>query len=291
MYCRGTNLKKLKALVFRFMDHVCCGCRTAKSNKIQDKQQEVMIRQGGYLVLKKPFCFALLAAVVIKAQSGYNYYEWGGSGAGYQRGYTNIKRQFNDGSFNLNFIYNYNRYLPIELEAQAGRLSGGSLLPSQDPYGREYVNNYKALILHADFQLGTSIDYLDNWFLTIVKGFYGGTGIGLVSNDNKVQCTNVILANGPLTYVFPGADKGVNVDWPLRFGYEFKIYDSYNQPSLAVDLGYIHSFVFYSGPDGYNDPRAIFKHNAEDQYLQFTIMVKYYIGNVTSYNKLMREFR
>jgi hypothetical protein len=227
--------------------------------------------------------------MLAKAQNYYNYKEFSiGVDGGYERGYTNVNRQDEHFFQNINFIYNYNPYVPIEAEIQSGTLSGGGLLPSQDPFGRKYVNNYKALILHGDFQLGAGIDYSSNWFLQIVKDFYVGTGIGLVDNDNKVQRTNVIIANGPLTYVFPGSDKSINIDIPLRFGYEFKIYDAYNEPIAAIDVGYIHSFVFDSGLDGYNDNRSIFKHNAQDQYRQIVIGAKFNFGNITSYNKPIR---
>ena len=226
-----------------------------------------------------------------KAQSGYNYQEWGiGAGASYQRGYTNIQRQYNEPGFNLNLIYNYNPYLPVEAEIQIGKLSGGGTTANLDPFGRFYVNNYKALIIHADYQLGGAIDYSDSWFLNAVKNFYVGSGIGLVDNDNTVQRTNTIAANGPLTYVFPGTDSSINVDLVFRVGYEFKIFDDYNEPAFAIDLNYIHSIVFDSGLDGYNDNRAEFKHNSEDQYRQFNIGFKYYFGHVTSYTKLIRQF-
>jgi hypothetical protein len=181
--------------------------------------------------------------------------------------------------------------VPIEAEVQVGQLSGGGLTVAQDPYGRQYFNNYKALIVHGDFQLGAGIDYSKSWFLQIIKDFYIGTGAGLISNSNKVQRTNVIPQNGSLDYVFPGHDNSLDLMLPLRVGYEFKIYDSYNEPSVAIDVGYIHTFVFNEGLDGYDDPSTKFKNNAPDQYRQITFMVKYYFGNVTSYNKLIREFK
>lgn len=233
----------------------------------------------------------LLAAVSVKAQSGYNYYEWGwGADVSYERGYTNITQQNSHPSVNLNYIYNYNPYLPIEAELQIGKLSGGGLTTNLDPFGREYTNNYYALIVHADVQLGAGIDYEGSTILNIIKNFYGGSGFGIVINNNKVQRTNVIAANGPLTYVFPGKNNSISPTIPLRFGYEFKIFDDYNQPSFAIDLGYIHSFVFGEGLDGYNDPSSKFKNDSSDQYRQITIGFKYYFGNTVAYNKIIRTF-
>lgn len=240
------------------------------------------------------FFLACAAVTTARAQSGYNYYEWGwGLGTGYERGYTNITKQYPHISFNANLVYNYNPYLPIEAEIQIGNLSGGGRSPSQDPYGRQYTNSYKAFILHADFQLGAGIDYEGSWFLRIVKDFYLGAGLGLISNSNKVQRYSIYTPPYPQPgyYKFPGKDNSIDPMVPLRVGYEFKFYDRYDEPSIAIDLGYIHNFAFGEGLDGYNDPSSKFKNNSIDQYRQFTIMFKYYFGNVVSYNKLIRDFR
>ena len=237
------------------------------------------------------FFVALIAAVGAKAQAGYNYYEFGiGGGASYMRGYTNVPRQDNHIGFNGNFTYNFNPYIPIELEIQKGQLSGGGLTVDKDRYGRKFTNNFLALYLHADVQLGAVIDYENSWFLNAVKNFYLGSGIGLVRNNNTAQRTNVILANGPLTYIFPGSDQSTNISIPLRVGYEFKIFDSYREPAWAIDIGYVHNIVFGEGLDGYDDPPSKFKNNATNQYRQFAIGFKYYFGNTVSYNKLVRTY-
>lgn len=228
------------------------------------------------------------------AQSGYNYYEWGwGADASYIRGYTNITKQDNHPAVNFNIIYNYSPYLPITLEVQSGTLSGGGLSPKQDPYGRQYTNNYKAVIVHGDFQLGAGIDYGESWYLNIVKNFYIGSGLGVISNANTVQRYSIYAPAYPNTgyYKFPGSNNSINLMIPLRFGYEYKFFDSYNQPSIAIDIGYIHNVTFGEGLDGYNDPNAKFKNNSLDQYRQITIGFKYFFGTVVSYNKIIRPFR
>ena len=187
-------------------------------------------------------------------------------------------------------MYNYNPYIPIGVEFQVGTLSGGGTDQKLDSAGRKYSNSYKALLIHADFMLGSAIDYQDNWLLQILKNFYLGTGVGLISNSNTVQRTNVIPSRGPLTYVFPGSDNSINVMIPIRAGYEFKIFDAYNVPRAAIDVGYIHNFVFGEGLDGYDDPTAKFKNNAIDQYRQIVVSVKFFFGRTVSYNKLIRNF-
>jgi hypothetical protein len=243
--------------------------------------------------LKKYILFLAItmAAVTVRAQSGYNYQEWGaGLDVSYIRGYTNVQQQYSHPAASLNVIYNYNPYVPIVLEVQKGTLSGGGLTANIDKYGRQYTNNYLAFYTHVDIQLGSTIDYEGSWFLNVIKNFYLGSGVGFVINNNTVQRTNIIPANGPLDYVFPGNDHSVNFAVPLRTGYEFKIWDEYNEPSMAITLGYTHNIVFGEGLDGYNDPPSKFKNNAINQYRQIVIGFKYYFGNVVSYNKLIRAF-
>ena len=243
----------------------------------------------------------MFSAVLANAQMGYNYKEFAiGLDLSYMRGYTNVKRQDNHIAANINFIYNYSPYLPVAAELQFGTLSGGGTKPSLDRYGRKYTNNYEAFILHADFQLGEVIDYSQNDFLNIIKNFYFGTGFGVVFNNNTVQRTNlydgrtiggeITPNNGPATYVFPGTNSSINLTLPLRFGYEFKIYNDYSEPFMAIDLAYVHNMVFGEGLDGYDDPSNIFKNNATNQYRQIVIGVKFNFGNITSYNKLIRRF-
>ena len=239
----------------------------------------------------------VFSTVLAKAQMGYNYKEFGiGLDMSYARGYTNVNYQAEHIVTSLNFIYNYSPYIPVAAELQFGSLSGGGLTPNIDKYGRQYDNHYEAFVVHADFQLGEAIDYSQSDLLNILKNFYFGTGMGAVFNDNVVQRTNVYYGenglpnNGPSTYVFPGKNSGINLMLPFRFGYEFKLYNDYYEPYMAIDIGYVHNFVFGEGLDGYDDPSNIFKNNASDQYRQIVIGVKFNFGNITSYNKLIRRY-
>ena len=136
------------------------------------------------------------------------------------------------------------------------------------------------------FSFGAGIDYGDDWFLNIVKGFYAGAGFGFISNTNSVQRTSIYQPS----YVFPGHNNSLDLMVPIRVGYEFKIFNDYNEPEFAIDLGYIHTFAFGEGLDGYDDPSSKFKNNAIDQYRQIAISFKYFFGNVVSFNKLIRPF-
>jgi hypothetical protein len=222
---------------------------------------------------------------------GYNYKEFGiGLDVFSEIGFTNVQRQYRHIGENLDFVYNYSPYIPVVAELQFGHLSGGGLTPALDKYGRQYTNNYEGLVIHADFQLGEVIDYSQNDVLNILKNFYFGSGGGIIFNSNTVQRTNIYPQNGPLNYIFPGSNSSINLTVPLRFGYEFKIYNDFEEPYMSIDIGYVHNLVFGEGLDGYDDPSNKFKNNATNQYAQIVVGVKFNFGNVTSFNKLIRRF-
>ncbi len=231
----------------------------------------------------------------VKAQSGFNYYEFGvGAGASYGKAEADLKKQDYHPAFNLNFVYNYSPYLPITAELQKGTFSGGGPTRAEDLSGRYFTNSYVSFNLHADLQAGEIMDYADSWFLDRVKNFYLGTGIGFIYNNmTRIQRFNQFPENDVVGSPegFRGADKGFNLILPLRFGYEFKIFDDYDQPRYGIDIGIQHYYDIGEGIDGYNDPSSKYKNNALDQYTFITIGFKYNFGNTTSYNKLIRKFQ
>lgn len=213
----------------------------------------------------------------LKAQVDVNYTQYGiGGGVSSVRGYTNLNTQFDHFAQYANFTYYYTGYIPLSFEVQKGVLSGGGV--TIDPYGRAYTDNYLSFGIRGDFQLGQIIDQ-DDLFSTLAKGFYSGTGVGYIINKDNVQRTNVILANGPLTYVFPGSDNSASIVVPLRFGYEIRIMNSFNEPFIRIDIGYVQNIVFGKGLDGYDDPAGHFKNNAPDQYRQISLGIKFDFGS------------
>ena len=230
----------------------------------------------------------MLGTINTKAQSGYNYREWAfGLEGGGSKAFADMKRQDYGYVASASIYYNYSPYLPIGAEFQIGRLSGGGIEKDIDKHTRFFKNNYKAIILHADLQVGELGDYANSWLIDRLKGLYVGTGAGLIFNNNTVNKFSDIDP----TYEFPGKEKSINVLIPIRFGYEFKIFNGYNEPDIMIDIGYRHNFAFGEGLDGYADPPSKFKNNAIDQYAQVTIGIKYTFGTAIAYNKLIRSFR
>lgn len=252
--------------------------------------------------MKKYILFFVLAfaAAAVKAQSGFNYYQLGvGLGASYGKAEADLKKQDYHPAFNLNFVYNFTPYVPITAELQKGTFSGGGPSATEDASGRYFTNSYFSFNIHADLQAGEIMDYGDSWFLDRIKGLYLGTGLGFIYNNmtrieryNRFPNNNIYVYPDPRSIEgFQGKNNGLNLIIPIRLGYEFKIYDDYDQPRYGIDLGIQHYFDIGEGIDGYNDNPGKYKNNALDQYTFVTIGFKYNFGVTTSYTKLIRKFQ
>lgn len=222
----------------------------------------------------------LLFSFTLKAQQD-SYRQFGiGFGASQVKAYSDLNTNYNKYAYNITGTYNLTPYIPIAAEFQFGKLSGGGL--TIDPHGRAFTNSYKAFIVHADAQLGEFIDYYDSFLLGAVRNFYVGTGVGFISNN-----MTSIQRNDPYQpgRVFPGANSSTGLLVPLRIGYEFKIFNTYDEQAYAVDIGYRYNVTFGEGLDGYNDPPTKFKNNSPDCYSQLYIGFKVNIGDLITYKK------
>jgi len=262
--------------------------------------------------LKKFLFILLLVQAVIfnsKAQIGFNYAQWSlGTGISYLSGNTGVLYQKSHPSYNFNLSYNVSPYIGVTLDYQFGKLSGGfneyypgavaavdvtnpkydSLVTAikttyqkQDYYLRSYTNNYQMLSVNVNVQLGEFMDYAsDGFFNKALKNVYIGSGVGLVFNS--ISDNNDRLSPDS-TYYIGGSDNSQNVVIPLRVGYQFKIYNNYDMPSVLIELSYQHNWVLGYGLDGYADPVVITKRF--EQFAGFHVGVKFNFGSITSYRR------
>lgn len=226
----------------------------------------------------------ILSAFIAKAQGDYNFMPWGiGGDVSVIKAFTNVAKQNNTLAVSAYFSYYPSPYCPVTFELQRGRFWGGSRVTDQ--YKREYVNNYLAILVHADLQLGQVINYDGNDVMNVIKNVYLGAGCGMVKNDIVNQRENLTNPG----YIFPGSDNNMDPDVNFRLGYEFKFYNEYDEPHLRIHIEYTHHIVFSEGLDGYNDPVGHFHNNFPDQYRQITIGVVYNFGFIRAFTKRIRD--
>lgn len=256
--------------------------------------------------MKKALIILLIVQAVAytaKAQLGYNYAQYSlGFGSSYQSAKTDVPYSASNPSLYLNASYNFTPYINFTLQYEFGTLSGGygdyrsgkksnttdtatsNAYLILDPYGRSYLNNFQSITLHADIQLGEFTDLSEDHFYTkALKNIYVGTGIGMVYNN--IDSTNINRISPDKTYSYGGSNHSSNVMIPVRLGYQFKIYNAYDEPYILVDLGYHMNYVFGYGLDGYSDP--LFTVRSFEKYSGFHIGVKFNFGNVISYRKAL----
>lgn len=217
-------------------------------------------------------CFVAYTA---KAQLGYEYaqYDFGVSG-GLNKVMGDAETQVQTKSIHVNFTYNVSPFLNYVLEGQTGDLKGGDAATTQS--GREFTNNFKAVVFRAQLQAGELIDYSHGRIANAFKNLYISTGVGYVINNMTYINRESILLPGVTT---DGLDNSSHVFIPARIGYEFKIFNQYNQPSFKIDIAYQQNFVMGDNLDGF----AVGTKN--DMFSQITLGFKFALGGITSYSK------
>ena len=213
-------------------------------------------------------------AVVAKAQIGYDYSRADiGIGADFNTAYTDAETLSPSKSVHFNYNYNIGPYINYVVELQYGELKGGDSVTTVS--GRQFVNKFTSVILRAQLQAGELIDYSHSRVMNGLKNLYVSTGIGFVVNN----ITTISRYSSQIPgYSTPGVNNSNNILIPARIGYEFKVFDKYNHPNFKVDLGYQYNFILGDDIDG-------FRSGKHDGYGQYTIGVKFAIGEVTSYKK------
>ncbi len=229
--------------------------------------------------------FRLAAATVLlsffcltaKAQLGYEYakYDIGFGGAASRVVGSDAETITIAPTGHINFTYNQTPFINYVIEAQGGILKGGSVTSKSRRY---FENKFAAVMFRVQLQAGELIRYSDSRLMNGLKNFYVSTGAGFVIN--KLDIDSTLRVPDPTGYYTPGRNHSNQVLIPTRIGYEFKLFNKYNQPSFKVDIGYQLNYILGDALDGFETGRS-----QNDAYDQFFIGVKFAIGGVTSYRK------
>lgn len=216
-----------------------------------------------------------LAAGTAKAQIGYNYAQYDlGLGLDINKVYGDAQTIKSSKSAHFNFNYNAGPYINYIIEVQTGVLQGGDSLTTTT--GRQFKNNFNAVMFRAQLQMGEIFDYADKPIPNAFKNLYVSSGVGFVVNHITNINRESILTPGFYT---PGELNSNEIVIPARVGYEFKVYNSYDEPAFKIDLGYQYNFVLGDSLDGFTAGTQ------KDHYSQYSIGIKFAVGGITSYRK------
>lgn len=235
-------------------------------------------------LLIKTTLFTLLLSVttlVSKAQIGYDYAQYDvGLGTTFNQLYGDAETVKTKAGVFANFNFNQTPYVNYVAELQAGTLQGGD---RESLSGRYFKNKYTALVLRVQLQAGELIDYSNGGVMNVLKNFYVSSGFGYILNSMKApedinRVANVVTSNGE-RIIWPGLDKSNELYIPARIGYEIKFFNQYNQPSFKIDLGYQFNMDLSDNMDGFTTGKN------KDKMIQYSIGLKFALGDVTSYRK------
>ncbi|WP_299290486.1 hypothetical protein [uncultured Mucilaginibacter sp.] len=227
----------------------------------------------------------VVSSYTVFAQIGYNYHQISlGAGISTVKIHGDLNKAYSQAAFNLNLNYHFTPFVTFSVEGQTGKLESANADTAKVLYGEQSSNKYTALIFHADVQLGEFINYSDDFsaipiltkILNGAKNIYIGTGVGVIFN--KMDYINRQDYKDP-NFSYAGLDKSNELVIPVRIGYEYKIYNAYDEPQIRIDFGYQGNFSTGDNMDG------IKSGHYGDWYSQVTLGIKIGIGGVTSYRK------
>lgn len=217
-------------------------------------------------LLKTLFLICLVfLGTTAKAQLGYEYsqYDVGISGS-INSALVDIPNTGKNAMGHISFNYNVSPFINYVFEFQTGHLRGWDKTNQL-----AFINNPTVVLLRGQVQAGEIIDYSQSRISNALKNVYLSAGVGYIVNN--------------ITEVFRGSNPGLNnsshVMIPARIGYEFKVFNKYNQPSFKIDIGYQYNYVFGDNVDGIEAGAN------NDAYSQLNIGVKFAIGGINSYKK------
>lgn len=229
--------------------------------------------------MRKIFLIATLLTAIqsfsAKAQLGYGFSPVDiGFGFGYNKTYADAETVKSTASAHLNIGYNFTPFTNFVVEYQNGKLSGGDAANTRS--GRQFTNSYNAVAFRMQFQAGEFYDYSKNPFYNALKNFYVGGGVGVVFNNiTEINRESLQL----IGYATDGKDKSEELYIPVRVGYEFKLYNKYDEPSVKIDVGYQHQFIMGDNLDGFEAGKQ------NDRFSQIFLGIKFGLGSPTSYRK------
>jgi hypothetical protein len=222
--------------------------------------------------LKKLYITAFIccAAFISKAQVGYDYPQYDiGFGAAFNSVSGGAQTTKSTPSIHFNFNYNQTPFVNYIIEVEAGKLETNN---GPKDTTAQFSNSFTAVDFRIQVQAGEVIDYSRSPFANALKNLYLSTGIGMLVNNVS---TDIYSTSG---YI-PGKSYSQQIFIPARIGYEFKLYNQYQEPSVKFDLAYQRNIILGDGVDGFEDGIK----NAS--YSEIVIGVKFAIGSSTSYRK------
>lgn len=223
-----------------------------------------------YNNLKKYYSALFLLVFTISAFGQSNFYKLSaGVSAGGTYSFTDIIAPEPSLGYAGNLDFHFTPFITGGLELQKGTLKAGP-----DTHERFFSNSYTAITINGKFRAGEFTDFYYSNFLNYTKGFYLGTGFGVI--QNKVKNLQ-IKSDG---YPFLLADDKPNYVLPINVGIDFYFPDGWGDIRYILNVNYQANWTFGEGLDGYDDTKRIRRNigSAPDIYNFLSVGFKYTFG-------------
>jgi hypothetical protein len=167
------------------------------------------------------------------------------------------------------------------VEVQAGTLEGGNAEKLYRAGTLKIIS--QRWFLGGSYRPANSSIIRRAVLMNVLKNFYLSAGLGYILNNikdaNIHRESNAINPTTGERYYTTGLNKSNELYLPARIGYEFKLFNQYDQPSFKIDLAAQYNMDFTDNMDGFNAGRS------NDKMMQYSITFKFALGGVTSYRK------
>lgn len=155
-----------------------------------------------------------------------------------------------------------------------------------DKHNRAFISDFSSIEIRGNVSVGQFIDYSYSPFLYTIRNINAGFGIGFISGSNNVANYDpalTVTSTEPFPRRMHPNDLGKSefsgvVSLPLTVGYNFNIYDAYQETRFVVGLSYKMVFTTSDDLDGYADDPNIFANKANDSYTSLRVSLKYLFG-------------
>jgi hypothetical protein len=230
--------------------------------------------------LKRIYILLLCALAGLQAKAQTNYYKLSvGAGAGAAVAFGDLKNEVITPAVYSAADYYFSPYISVGLEGQLGKLKGGDTTL----YHANFSNSYKAGNLNARVSAGAFMKkrFVPSTFNTLVRGFYVGTGIGLLRNN--------ITERYPTQNNNPRINQGKRSSWdalvPVNVGLNYGFKEKNGYERLTVNLNFQSNFTFGEGMDGFDDNPLFSPNTNSDIYIFSSVGIKYKFGRVGYYKR------
>ncbi|GAB1462687.1 hypothetical protein [Pedobacter sp.] len=223
--------------------------------------------------MKKHYLALFLVVLTVTAFGQSNFYRLSvGAGAGGTYTFTDVQKGQFSYAFAANLDYHITPFITAGIELQKGTLKGAD---GDNGHKKAFVNSYLAYNANFKFRAGQVTDFYYSNFLNYTKGFYLGTGIGMVNNDNTSDKT--IRVQPGTGFVFDGEPKATSIAIPLNVGIDFYFPDGWGDIRYILNVNYQTNITLGDELDSYN-AKPPFQNTGNDFYNFLSVGFKYTFG-------------